>query len=141
MRLRLIAAAFSIVLTLGFAARVRAQDAPVHDHEARAAAPAWTWSGDANAFFGYNYQQRLFADFSAWESQNWLMLSGERGAGPGALSLNGMFSFEPLTIEPRGSPQLFQTGESDQGVPLVNFQHPHDLIMGLGAKYRLSRSH
>ena len=31
-----------------------------------------------NAFFGFNYQQRKFADFSAWESQNWFMVSGER---------------------------------------------------------------
>ena len=39
----------------------------------------------------------------------------------------------------QGSPQLFQTGESYQRTPLVNYQHPHDLLMGLGATYRLER--
>jgi hypothetical protein len=39
-----------------------------------------------------------------------------------------------------GSPQLFQTGESWQQVPYVNVQHPHDLIMGLGATYRIERT-
>jgi hypothetical protein len=40
-----------------------------------------------------------------------------------------------------GSPQLFQTGESFRRVPLAGYQHPHDLIMGLGATYRLPRPH
>ena len=38
-----------------------------------------------------------------------------------------------------GSPQLFQTGESYQRTPIVNYQHPHDLLMELGATYRLER--
>ena len=43
----------------------------------------WTWTTDANVFVGYNYQQRLFADFAAWESQNWFMLAGSRAFGAG----------------------------------------------------------
>ena len=125
--------------------------------------PAWTWETDATVFAGYNYQQRKFADFAAIESQNWFMLSGTRAAGPGRLTLTGMLSLEPLTIgrlvyagdggmsrvdsfSPAGervsfggSPQLFQTGESWQQVPYVNVQHPHDLVMGLGATYRIER--
>jgi hypothetical protein len=50
-----------------------------------------------------------------------------------------MLSLEALTIPDLGSPQLFRTGESYRGVPLVNRQHPHDLLMGLGAKYRRAR--
>ena len=34
-----------------------------------------------------------------------------------------------------GSPQLFQTGETYKGLPISEFQHPHDLVMGLGATY------
>ncbi len=115
------------------------------------APPAWTWSADGNVFAGYNYQQRHFADFSAWESQNWLMGTGDRYVGPGRLIVATMISFEPFTIgqwvyggharipPTGGSPQLFQTGESFEGVPLVNFQHPHDLVMELGATYRMTR--
>ena len=39
-----------------------------------------------------------------------------------------------------GSPQLFQTGESYQMGPLIDRQHPHDLLMELGATYRLRAS-
>jgi hypothetical protein len=128
-----------------------AQEPAPHQHDADPmAARAWTWSADANAFVGFNYQQRLFADFSAWESQNWVMGAGERPLGRGRVMVQAMLSFEPFTIgkmvygggarvEAGGSPQLFQTGESYQGSPLVNYQHPHDLIMGLGATYRLER--
>ncbi len=110
----------------------------------------WTWSTDANVFIGYNYQQRLFADFSAWESQNWIMVDGSRWAGPGRLTVDAMLSLEPLTVghlvyaggqrlDVGGSPQLFQTGESYQQTPLVNIQHPHDFVMGLGVRYHLQR--
>jgi len=120
-----------------------APDSETQDHQHHvmpaAPAPAWTWTADANAFFGFNYQQRHFADFSAWESQNWFMLSGEHQVGPGRLTLTGMASLEPFTMHAMGSPQLFQTGESYQQVPLVNEQHPHDLVMGLGATYRVDR--
>ncbi len=96
----------------------------------------WSWAGDANVFFGYNYQQRLYLDETAWESQNWLMGSGTRHLGGGRLELSAMMSLEPFTMHAQGSPQLFQTGETYQGVSLVNYQHPHDLFMELGGTYR-----
>jgi hypothetical protein len=99
----------------------------------------WTWTRDANVFFGYNYQQRFFLDYSEWESQNWFMASVVRGLGAGRLAFDGMMSLEPFTMQDRGSPQLFQTGESFQRVPLVNYQHPHDFVMRLGATYRVAR--
>src|SRR5262245_27984180 len=69
----------------------RAQDADLpddHQHPAaaRPSATSWTWAADANLFYGYNYQQRKYADFSAWESQNWVMASGERPLGAGRLT-------------------------------------------------------
>jgi hypothetical protein len=150
---------------MGLGAQVQAaqqEEQPAHDHMAMPAPEAeWTWTTDANVFIGYNYQQRLFADFAAFESQNWFMLAGSRAFGPGKLTVSGMLSLEPLTIgrlvyvgddgmsraygsSPTGarvpfggSPQLFQTGESYQQVPLTNVQHPHDLVMELGAAYRI----
>jgi hypothetical protein len=120
-------------------------------NSASAVAQDWTWSTDANVFVGYNYQQRLFADFQAVESQNWFMLAGSHDDHVGRLTLNAMASLEPLTVgrwvwieggtrvDAGGSPQLFQTGESYQRIPLSNVQHPHDLIMSLGASYRIDR--
>ena len=98
----------------------------------------WRWTADANIFTGYNDQERHFAGFTSWESQNWFMGSGERSLGRGRLQLETMLSLEPFTIPAGGSPQLFQTGESYNRTPLVNLQHPHDLFMGLGATYRFA---
>ncbi len=98
--------------------------------------PAWQWTTDGRVFFGFNYQRRKFTDFSAWESQNWVMVSGERPLRGGTLRLASMLSFEPFTMQEIGSPQVFQTGEMFRGAPLIDYQHPHDLVMGLGAEYR-----
>ena len=49
-----------------------------------------------------------------------------------------MFSFEPFTLRDIGSPQVFQTGETFHGAPLIDYQHPHDLIMNLGGEYSRS---
>lgn len=72
-----------------------------------------------------------------FESQNWIMPMAFRRVGGGTLQLRGMFSLEPLTFSPGGSPQLFQTGESYKGRPLVDKQHPHDLFMELSATYTM----
>jgi hypothetical protein len=106
-----------------------------HAHVAPADSPAWTWSWDAKAFLGWNYQRRKFRDFQKVESQNWLMGMGERSLWSGRLSLHTMLSFEPFTIQPLGSPEVFQTGETYQGAPLIDYQHPHDLFMDLGGTW------
>jgi hypothetical protein len=157
---------FVLLLFVAHPAAAQDQPAPAmppeHHHPPEPADTAWSWTTDASVFVGYDYQQRRFADFAAFESQNWFMAAGTRGAGPGRLTLTGMLSLEPLTIgrlvyagdggmtrqyafSPTGervsfggSPQLFQTGESYQAVPFVNVQHPHDLIMALGATYRIT---
>jgi hypothetical protein len=119
-----------------------------HQHGVTTTSRAWTLTGDANVFVGFNYQNRRYFDFAAWESQNWVMGTAARPVGQGHLMLHGMLSLEPLTIgryvyrvddgdrfDPGGSPQLFQTGESYNGLPLAGYQHPHDLFMGIGATY------
>ncbi len=72
-----------------------------------------------------------------FESQNWFMPMAIRRVGAGTLQLRGMFSAEPFTFPPGGSPQLFQTGEAYRGQPIVDAQHPHDLFMELSANYTL----
>src|SRR5262245_25347512 len=132
---RLVVAIFALMIT----PPALAQDAePVdqtHDHMSMATTP-WQWTSDANAFFGFNYQHRKFTDFSAWESQNWFMLEGQRQLGAGRFSLSGMASLEAFTLKDLGSPQVFQTGETFHNAPLIDYQHPHDLLMQLGATYR-----
>ncbi len=83
----------------------------------------------------YNDQGGPSGD-EALESSNWNMVHAGRGVGRGRISLMMMNSLEYWTYEKRGSPELFQTGESYAGQPLVDRQHPHDLFMNLSATYR-----
>ena len=66
---------------------------------------------------------------------NWAMAAASRPLGEGQLQLSGMLSAEPWTIGSRGYPLLVQSGESYQGTPLHDRQHPHDLFMELAALY------
>jgi hypothetical protein len=97
------------------------------------ASTAWTWRTGASVFFGVNHQRRAFRDFTAWESQNWWMAMAERRTPAASINVSAMLSLEPYTIKDIGSPQVFQTGETFRGAPLIDYQHPHDLIMQLGA--------
>jgi hypothetical protein len=108
--------------------------APAHVHDPSTPA-AWRWSALGTAFVGYNYQHRKFTDFDEFESQNWLMTSAERRSGASRVRLSGMFSFEAFTLRDLGSPQVFQTGETFGGAPLIDYQHPHDLFMNLGGDF------
>ena len=71
------------------------------------------------------------------ESANWFMPMAFHKLGKGTVQLRGMFSFEPFTFPPGGSPLLFQTGETYKGQPLIDRQHPHDFFMELSAQYTL----
>ncbi len=68
-------------------------------------------------------------------SINWGMLMAMRQLGGGTLHLHGMASAEPLTIGASGYPLLLQSGETFEGEPLHDRQHPHDLFMELSALY------
>lgn len=61
------------------------------------------------------------------------MLTGERDTGWGRVQLKSMFSLEPA-MDSSGYPNLFATGETSRGRPLVDRQHPHDLFMELAAR-------
>jgi hypothetical protein len=103
---------------------------------ATSAVPSWAWSVSTQVFAGVNYQRRKFTDFDAWEAQNWVMATGERFLGTGATRLSAMLSLESFTMKNIGSPQVFQTGETFRGAPLIDYQHPHDLFMNLGVEHR-----
>lgn len=69
------------------------------------------------------------------ESANWFMPMAYHKLGKGTVQLRSMFSAEPFTFPAGGSPLLFQTGETYKGQPLIDRQHPHDLLMELSAQY------
>ena len=97
-------------------------------------------SGDWLLMFHYNIVTGVNSQggprgVTKFESANWFMPMAFRKLGKGTLQLRGMFSFEPFTFPPGGSPLLFQTGETYKGQPIIDRQHPHDLFMELSAQY------
>ena len=97
-----------------------------------------TWTlmvhGDADLY--YDHQGTDRGDDQVG-STNWAMIMAMRPVGTGMLHLHGMLSAEPLTVGAQGYPLLLQTGESYQGSPLHDRQHPHDLFMELSARYEV----
>src|SRR2546428_5213666 len=94
----------------------------------------WTLMLHGKGFFQYDWQGG-----SRGSNQlgivNWGMMAASRPLVGGQLQLRAMLSAEPWTIGSRGYPLLVQTGESYQGAPLHDRQHPHDLFMELAALY------
>lgn len=70
-------------------------------------------------------------------SGNWFMPMASRRVGPGTLTIRSMFSLEPATVTQGRYPQLFQEGETWQGRPIRDGQHPHNAIMELGLLYQI----
>jgi len=99
----------------------------------------WTLMLHGDLKVGFNRQPRPRGVDKA-ESQNWIMLAAQRPAGRGSLTLRAMASFETWTAPRRGFPQLFQTGETFEGRPIIDAQHPHDLFMELAASYHFRAS-
>jgi len=88
----------------------------------------------ANAFI-VDTQQSGPRGYDKFYSPNWFMASAEHSVGTGSFMVQLMFSLDPATITKRRYPELFQTGETAFGKPIVDAQHPHDLIMALGFNY------
>ena len=101
--------------------------------------PGWGWMTAGVVRFGYNRQGGDRGD-DAWESTNWLMGMAHHDLGPGRVTFMLMNSLEPATIDDPGSPELFQTGETFEGKPIVDFQHPHDFFMHISGTYRAALS-
>ena len=103
-------------------------------HAAHITLGDWTLMLHGKGFFQYDWQGG-----SRGSNQlgivNWAMAMASRPLGGGQLQLRGMVSAEPWTIGSRGYPLLVQSGESYQGAPLHDRQHPHDLFMELAALF------
>lgn len=67
---------------------------------------------------------------------NWGMAMGYTNPTPSdQLRLALMLSLDPLTVGGAGYPILFQTGETWQGQPLKDHQHPHNFWSEISANY------
>ena len=73
-------------------------------------------------------------------SLNWAMVMASRDWLGGRLQGRAMLSLDPATVTNRGYPLLLQSGESYNGQPLVDRQHPHDFLMEVAAMYERALS-
>jgi len=73
-----------------------------------------------------------------FDAPNWFMIALSHKHKKDVFSLLTMLSMDPFTVGGRGYPLLFQSGETYDNVPLVDRQHPHDLISQLGINYTRS---
>ncbi|MVM37685.1 hypothetical protein GO730_08875 [Spirosoma sp. HMF3257] len=82
-----------------------------------------------------NHPHRRGSD-QQFGAPNWFMGMAQRKVGKrGLFQVRAMLSFDPLTVGNGGYPLLFQTGESYKGQPLIDKQHPHDLVSELSVSY------
>lgn len=78
---------------------------------------------------------------SRFDAPNWFMVMGQRKVGSsGLFGFSGMFSLDPVTVGREGYPLLFQSGETYEGRPLVDRQHPHNFFSELAVGYTQSFS-
>jgi hypothetical protein len=99
----------------------------------------WDLMAHGALFLTYNQQGGPRGAGKA-ESVNYLMLMEQHKLGRGTLLLRQMFSAESLTSPHPGFPEIFQTGETYHGEPLIDHQHPHNVFAELAAQYTVAVS-
>jgi hypothetical protein len=102
---------------------------------------AGTWMVMLHGFlFGQYDEQSGPRGLNQLGSLNWAMVMADRPLGGGRLQLRFMPSLDPWTVGKCGYPLLLQSGETCDGRPLVDRQHPHDFFMELSAVYERALS-
>jgi hypothetical protein len=126
------------LLATAIARPLSAQTPPADQHEHTqqpGGASPWMVMSDAvaNAMFNHQGGPRGANEFRV---PNWWMGMASRAAGSGRLTFTAMLSLDPLTVGRAGYAEIFQVGEALDGLPIVDRQHPHDLLMQLAAVWR-----
>jgi hypothetical protein len=112
------------------------QPASVPGHEWMLSRGGWDIMAHGVIFAGYNQQGGPRGAGKA-ESVNWGMVMEQHKLGAGTILFREMFSAESLTSPHPGFPELFQTGETYHGEPLLDHQHPHNVFSELALLYTL----
>jgi hypothetical protein len=104
-----------------------------HEHES---ADGWEFMQDAAVFLMFNNQGGPRGETEV-KAPNWWMGMGSHRVKRGKLTLNLMLSLDPATVGAQGYSEIFQVGETFNGDPLIDHQHPHDFLMQAAAVYRV----
>jgi hypothetical protein len=102
----------------------------------------WNLMFHGSVFLRYNRQGitnkgiRSDSLTDRFDAPNWVMLMANRKINNrGLLAFSLMLSADELAMGENGYPLLFQSGETFNGKPLIDRQHPHDFISGLSVAY------
>lgn len=112
------------------------EPASVPAHEWMFMPGGWELMAHGEIFIDYNQQGGPRGAGKA-ESVNWGMLMEQHKLGRGTILFRQMSSADSLTSPHPGFPELFQTGETYHGKPLVDHQHPHNVFAELSFLYTL----
>jgi len=142
---------FALIFALTFANATVAGEAAAEPAAREGSGTGWlpestpiAGHGDTRGRWGRMLHYNVFAGVSlrnAPESRaeeftsNWVMGMARRRGTRGTVTLTGMISLEAPALGSAGYPLVLQTGETADGVPLVDRQHPHDLFMELAVRY------
>jgi hypothetical protein len=96
----------------------------------------WELMQDGIVFAEFNHQGGLRGG-NEFVVPNWWMGMATRQLSRGQLTFTGMLSLDPATVGKAGYREIFQAGEALNGRPLIDRQHPHDLLMQLAAVWRM----
>jgi hypothetical protein len=99
----------------------------------------WQFMQDGVVFVEFDHQSGARGGDEV-VTPNWWMGMASRKTAHGDFTFTGMFSLDPATVGKAGYRQLFQDGETPNGRPLIDRQHPHDLFMQLAAVWRVPLS-
>jgi hypothetical protein len=130
--------AVPLLVSLALATAARAQDPHAgmqHQHGASTTG-GWQFMDDGAAIVMFNRQGGSRGD-TEWKVPNWWMGMGQHRAGAGTFTFTLMLSLDPATVGARGYSEIFQVGETYQGDPLIDRQHPHDFLMQASGSWRL----
>src|SRR5713226_5125782 len=103
-------------------------------HMATAQSSSWTFLFHGILYLSEIQQSGPRGD-DKFISTNWFMGMAQHDVGHGSFLFRAMLSLDPATVTQRRYPELFQTGETAFGKPIVDGQHPHDLFMELAFQY------
>lgn len=112
--------------------RLPGNDGGIHAHGLHIPAGDWTLMVHGNVSAQYTKDTGPRGDDKLY-STSMLMLIAQHETSWGRIQLKSMMSLEPL-MDQSGYPNLFTTGETAHGQPLVDRQHPHDLFMELSGR-------
>jgi hypothetical protein len=98
-------------------------------------ASGWMFMQDATIHVMFNDQGSPRGEREV-KAPNWWMGMAQKKIGKGQLTLNLMMSLDPATVGDQGYSHIFQIGESFEGNPLIDHQHPHEFLMQAAAVWR-----